>query len=78
MRKSVEKLLPADLEVLRKAFVQAMALSDNRGFGYFAGWHGQPFNWCQHHTSPADVRRRGPEHPHRGRDAIDGRCPEST
>jgi len=50
LRKSVNKLLPADLVVLREAFSQAMSVSDNRGFGYFAGWHGQPFDWCQHHT----------------------------
>jgi tyrosinase len=51
MRRSVDKLLPGDLAVLRQAFSQAMALTDNRGFGYFAGWHGRPFDWCQHHTS---------------------------
>ncbi|HWF73574.1 MAG TPA: tyrosinase family protein [Solirubrobacteraceae bacterium] len=51
LRKSVDKLLPADLVAVREAFSQAMALTDNRGFGYFAGWHGRPFDWCQHHTS---------------------------
>jgi tyrosinase len=50
MRKSVDKLLPAEVDVLRSAFSQAMALEDNRGFWYFAGWHGEPFNWCEHHT----------------------------
>ena len=27
-----------------------MRLQDDRGFWYFAGWHGVPFNWCEHHT----------------------------
>ncbi len=27
-----------------------MAISDNRGYSYFAGWHGVPFGWCEHHT----------------------------
>ena len=27
-----------------------MRIQDDRGFWYFAGWHGEPFNWCEHHT----------------------------
>lgn len=50
LRKSVDKLSSAELDVLRQAFAQAMALQDDRGFWYFAGWHGEPFNWCEHHT----------------------------
>jgi len=49
-RKSVDKLEPSELADLRKAFAEAMQLDDERGFWYFAGWHGEPFGWCQHHT----------------------------
>lgn len=49
-RKSVDKLEPSELADLRKAFAEAMDLDDERGFWYFAGWHGEPFGWCQHHT----------------------------
>jgi len=51
LRKSVDKLSDAELANLRQAFAGAMALDDDRGFSYFAGWHGEPFNWCEHHTS---------------------------
>jgi tyrosinase len=50
LRRSVAKLTAAELADLRKAFAGAMQLSDERGFSYFAGWHGEPFNWCEHHT----------------------------
>jgi Common central domain of tyrosinase. len=51
-RRSVAKLTPAQLANLRKAFAATMALDDDRGFWYFAGWHGEPFNWCEHHNRP--------------------------
>ena len=50
LRKSVDKLTDSELDSLRRAFAGAMQLSDERGFSYFAGWHGEPFNWCEHHT----------------------------
>ncbi len=49
-RKSVDKLSGPELEILREAFAKAMKLNDERGFAYFAGWHGEPFGWCEHHT----------------------------
>jgi tyrosinase len=49
-RRSVGKLSAKQLADLRQAFRAAMALEDDRGFWYFAGWHGEPFNWCEHHT----------------------------
>jgi tyrosinase len=49
-RKSVDKLEPQQLADLRQAFKATMALTDERGFWYFAGWHGEPFNWCEHGT----------------------------
>ena len=49
-RRSAGKLTPRQLADLRQAFRAVMALEDDRGFWYFAGWHGVPFNWCEHHT----------------------------
>lgn len=49
-RKSVDKLTTTQVGHLRAAYRGAMALSDNRSFWYFAGWHGEPFGWCEHHT----------------------------
>jgi tyrosinase len=49
-RRTVAKLTAAQLADLRKAYAATMALDDDRGFWYFAGWHGEPFNWCEHHT----------------------------
>jgi tyrosinase len=49
-RRSVAKLSAAQLADLREAFEKTMKLSDERGFWYFAGWHGEPFGWCEHHT----------------------------
>jgi tyrosinase len=49
-RRSVAKLTKAQLAKLREAFAKTMALTDERGFSYFAGWHGEPFSWCEHHT----------------------------
>lgn len=49
-RRSVAKLTPNQLANLREAFRKTMSLNDERGFWYFAGWHGEPFGWCEHHT----------------------------
>jgi tyrosinase len=49
-RKSVDKLTLPELDDLRLAFGKAMTLNDERSFWYFAGWHGEPFGWCEHHT----------------------------
>ena len=49
-RKSVAKLSDAEVADLRRAFAAVKNLEDERGFWYFAGWHGIPFNWCEHHT----------------------------
>lgn len=50
LRQSVTKLTDAQLADFRRAVAASMALSDNRGYSYFAGWHGQPFDWCWHHN----------------------------
>lgn len=49
-RRNVDKLTASQLTDLRQAFRATMELEDERGFWYFAGWHGEPFGWCEHHT----------------------------
>jgi tyrosinase len=51
-RKSVSKLEPAQLTELRSAFQKVVALPplDDRGYQYYAGWHGVPLGLCQHHN----------------------------
>lgn len=49
LRQSVTKLTDAQLADFRRAITASMKLSDQRGYSYFAGWHGQPFEWCKHH-----------------------------
>lgn len=50
-RKSVTKLGSDQLGELRKAFEEIIALPplDDRGYQYFAGWHGVPLGLCKHH-----------------------------
>jgi tyrosinase len=49
-RRNIAKMTPKQLTKLRTAFKKTMELDDERGFWYFAGWHGEPFGWCEHHT----------------------------
>jgi tyrosinase len=49
LRKSADKLDSNEVKALRRAFDESMGLEDDRGFWYFAGWHGEPFGWCEHH-----------------------------
>ncbi len=49
IRKNIEALSAQELTDFRRAIKQAIALNDKRGFEYFAGWHGVPLGWCQHH-----------------------------
>jgi tyrosinase len=48
-RKNVSELTPAELEALRAAWKALVAVPDDRGYQYFAGWHGVPFGWCGRH-----------------------------
>lgn len=50
-RKSATKLSEAQLADLRRAFAQVIAFAplDDRGYQYFAGWHGVPLGLCVHH-----------------------------
>jgi tyrosinase len=49
VRKNIDSLTAQELANFRRAVKQALALTDKRGFDYFAGWHGVPLGWCQHH-----------------------------
>jgi tyrosinase len=49
VRKSIDSLSTQELTDFRRAINQALAHNDKRGFEYFAGWHGVPLGWCQHH-----------------------------
>jgi tyrosinase len=50
-RKNVALLSVTQLQSLRAAFASAEGISDDRGFGYWAGIHGLPLPmYCQHGT----------------------------
>lgn len=49
LRPSVDKLSAAELETLRSAIAKVLALEDERGYQYFANWHGVIFGLCIHH-----------------------------
>jgi len=52
VRKSVYDLTAPEVDALRKAFaaLQAISVSDNRGYQYVAGLHGLPNFFCPHGT----------------------------
>jgi tyrosinase len=54
-RKSVYALSPAQLDALRRAYDALYKISDNRGYGFHAGIHGVPGNWCRHHEPPSQI-----------------------
>ncbi|MFY9301077.1 MAG: tyrosinase family protein [Candidatus Nitrosotenuis sp.] len=54
VRKNVNTLTSAELAKLRSAFKKAMKLNDNRGFAYFAGFHGYPSWQCWHGPQSKD------------------------
>ncbi|MDQ6791482.1 MAG: tyrosinase family protein [Candidatus Dormibacteraeota bacterium] len=58
-RLSVAKLNEQQLDGYRTAITQAGQFTpgDNRGYQWFAGQHGIPGNFCQHHTQSEHGRR---------------------
>lgn len=50
IRQGVHNLNPTDVAAFREAYRQMMAITDNRGFSYFAGLHGVPSWLCKHST----------------------------
>lgn len=49
IRKNINALSAQELTDLRRAIRESVALKDKRSYEYFAGWHGVPLGWCQHH-----------------------------
>ncbi len=49
LRPSITKLSPAELATLRSAIAGALKLNDERGYEYFANWHGVTLGYCRHH-----------------------------
>ena len=47
----MEAFSARELDGLRRAIKQAIVLNYKRGFDDFAGWHGVPLGWCQHHDA---------------------------
>lgn len=47
-RRSADKLGTVELKRLRETIKASMAISDNRGYQFYAGWHGVPFDYCWH------------------------------
>jgi tyrosinase len=47
-RLTATKLAPEQVRRFRAAITEALARRDDRGYQYFAGWHGVPFGWCWH------------------------------
>jgi tyrosinase len=41
----------AEVNRFRKALAGMLERGDNRGYQYFAGWHGVPLGICQHHNA---------------------------
>lgn len=52
-RQGIHNLSDADVSAFRDAYAQMQAITDNRGFAYFAGLHGAPHWYCQHSTDTA-------------------------
>jgi tyrosinase len=51
VRKNVNSLSPPELQALRDAYARAERIFDNRGYNYYAGFHGIPNWFCPHHDS---------------------------
>jgi tyrosinase len=49
-RPAVHNLTDAEVDAFRDAYAQMQAITDNRGFAYFAQQHGDPNYFCQHTT----------------------------
>src|SRR5689334_12022215 len=49
VRESVTQLSDDALTRFRNAVQGVLDRPDNRGFQYFAGWHGVPLGICKHH-----------------------------
>jgi tyrosinase len=49
VRQNINRMSAAEVNRFRKAMKGLMERSDNRGYQFFAGWHGVPLDLCIHH-----------------------------
>ncbi len=54
LRKNINNLTVDELQKFRSAYKKAMRLTDNRGYAYFAGFHGVPTFSCWHGPQTKD------------------------
>ncbi|HEX8050008.1 MAG TPA: tyrosinase family protein [Solirubrobacterales bacterium] len=47
-RKAAHKLTTDEVKQLRNAIKEALRIKDDRGYQFYAGWHGVPFGYCWH------------------------------
>jgi tyrosinase len=50
LRLNAAHLSAAQVKAYRDAVAAMQAQADNRGWQYYAGWHGIPEGWCEHHS----------------------------
>ncbi len=50
VRQSITEMSTAEVNRFRKAIEKMLDVPDNRGYQFFAGWHGVPLAICQHHN----------------------------
>jgi tyrosinase len=50
VRQSIGEMSAPEVNRFRKALEGMLARPDNRGYQFFAGWHGVPLEICQHHN----------------------------
>ena len=48
LRRSATKLDEQWFDRFREVIKEALRRRDDRGYQYFAGWHGVPFGYCRH------------------------------
>jgi tyrosinase len=50
VRQSITQMSPTEVGRFRKAIAKMLERDDNRGYQFFAGWHGVPLAICEHHN----------------------------
>jgi tyrosinase len=49
VRQSISQMSAAEVARFRRAIAGMLEREDNRGYQFFAGWHGVPLGICEHH-----------------------------
>lgn len=50
IRQNISQMSAGEIDRFRAALAKMRDRHDDRGFQFFAGWHGVPFGICQHHV----------------------------